>query len=166
MGTDRRTRLCLILPAAFVAICLFAPAIFAEQKIDLWERQTVYIPVYSHIYYGDRQLPFNLSVNLSLRNTDPTHPITIASVDYYRSNGVLIKKYLDKPQVLEPMGSSYLYIKQSDLSGDWGANFIVNWTSEKPVNEPIIEAIMYGALGTHTMTFVSRGKAIRGAPPK
>jgi hypothetical protein len=161
MARDRRVKWSVLLLTASAIICLLAPATQAEQQIPLWTGQTVYVPVYSHVYYGDRQLPFNLSVNLSLRNTDPVHSITFTSANYYESNGVLIRQYLMKPLIVKPMGSNYLYIKQSDLGGDWGANFVVEWTSKKPVNEPIIEAIMYGALGTHTMTFLSRGKAIR-----
>ena len=98
MVNERRKKMVATLLMALATFCLFAPATLAEQEISLWKGQTVYVPVYSHVYYGDRQLPFNLSVNLSLRNTDPTHPITIASVNYYKSNGILIKKYLDRPE--------------------------------------------------------------------
>ena len=50
---------------------------------------------------------------------------------------------------------------QSDTSGGWGANYIIKWESEKEVNEPIIESVTFGARGAHTISFISRGKAIK-----
>ena len=55
----------------------------ASEKVTLTKGQTVYVPVYSHILVGDRELPFAMSANLSVRNTDPANPITVVSVDYY-----------------------------------------------------------------------------------
>ena len=43
--------------------------------------QTIYVPAYSHIYSGNRERPFLLTVTLSIRNIDPTHKITIILAD-------------------------------------------------------------------------------------
>ena len=43
--------------------------------------QTIYFPAYSHIYSGNRERPFLLTVTLSIRNIDPTHKITIILAD-------------------------------------------------------------------------------------
>lgn len=59
--------------------------------------QTVYVPIYSHIYSGDREhIPFLLAATLSIRNTDPDQPITVTAIDYYDSDGKLLKKYLKR----------------------------------------------------------------------
>lgn len=58
------------------------------------------------------------------------------------------------------MNSTY-YIAKSDTSGGWGANYIIRWESETEVNEPIIESVTYGSRGTHSLSFVSRGKVIK-----
>ncbi len=125
--------------------------------------QTVYVPVYSHILVGGgkKKIPFDLSINLSIRNTDPQNAITIVRADYFDSDGNLVKPFIDKPVVLNPLASTYLYIARSDTSGGWGANYIIQWKSETEVNEPIIESVTYGSRGTHSLSFVSRGKVIK-----
>jgi hypothetical protein len=57
-------------------ICFSLPLpSFAEKKTPLTDGQTIYVPVYSHIYSGNREHPFLLAVTLSIRNIDPKHPI-------------------------------------------------------------------------------------------
>lgn len=123
--------------------------------------QTVYVPVYSHIYHGDGKHPFYLTATLSIRNTDPEHPITIVIADYYDSDGKLLKHYLEKPLKLNPLASTYIIIRESDKSGGVGANFVVRWESEGKISEPLIEAVMIGAKGQQGISFTSRGQAVR-----
>jgi hypothetical protein len=124
--------------------------------------QTVYVPVYSHIVVGEKRgIKFDLSVNLSIRNTDPKNPITIISADYYDSDGVVVKKFVTKPITIKPMASTYFFIAPSDKSGGWGANYLVEWKSKTKVNEPIIEGVTYGSRGNHSISFVSEGKVIK-----
>ena len=56
-----------------------APMVNAED-IKLSDGQTVYVPIYSHIYSGIKARPFDLAATLSIRNTDPTHAITLVAV--------------------------------------------------------------------------------------
>jgi hypothetical protein len=49
----------------------------AGADMRLFKGQTVYVPVYSHIYSGDREQPFYLAATLSIRNTDTKHAITL-----------------------------------------------------------------------------------------
>jgi len=123
--------------------------------------QTVYVPIYSHIYIGDREHPFLLAATLSIRNTDPDQPITVTVIDYYDSDGKLLKKYLQKNLTLNPMSSTRVVIKQSDKSGGSGANFIVKWESKDKVTEPVIESIMIGTQTQQGISFTSRGQIIR-----
>ncbi|HSO18374.1 MAG TPA: DUF3124 domain-containing protein, partial [Desulfosarcina sp.] len=55
---------------AVLAVLLVAVTTFgAEAEEDHPSRgQTLYIPVYSHIYSGDREKPVYLAVTLSIRN--------------------------------------------------------------------------------------------------
>lgn len=123
--------------------------------------QTVYVPVYSHIYSGDREHPFDLTATLSIRNTDPKRTITILTVDYYDSKGKLLKKYLEGPVNLNPLATTRYIIKESDKSGGSGANFMVKWKSDIKVNAPIIESIMIGTKTQQGISFISRGRAIQ-----
>ena len=47
--------------------------------------QTVYVPVYSEIFDSDQNRAFQLTVTLSLRNTDRSQPIVIDTLNYYNS---------------------------------------------------------------------------------
>ena len=135
----------------------------AESQVPLWKSQTIYVPIYSHIYLTDkRKIKLDLSVTLSIRNTDAGKPITFHTVDYFNSEGTLVKKFITKPHTLQPMSSSYFTIEESDTSGGWGANFILEWKSDDKITEPVIEAIHSGARGTHSYIFDTQGKVIKG----
>ena len=127
---------------------------------ELSTGQVVYVPIYSHIYSGDREHPFYLAATLSIRNTDPKHAITILSVDYYDSKGKKLRSYLDKPIKLGPLASTRYVIKESDKSGGSGANFIVQWQSGTKVNAPVIESVMIGTKTQQGISFISPGRVI------
>ncbi len=122
--------------------------------------QSVYVPVYSHIYSGNRERPFDLAVTLSIRNTDLNESITLAAVDYYASDGKLVKHYLQSSQRLGPMASTRYVVEESDTSGGSGANFVVKWSAETPVNQPVIESVMIGTQSQQGISFTSRGQII------
>ena len=133
----------------------------AASEIIISRGQTVYTPVYSHIYSGDAEHPFYLAATLSIRNTDPKYVITILAVDYYDSRGKLLRRYLEAPVNLNPLATIRYIIKESDKSGGSGANFIVKWKSDMEVNAPIIESIMIGTKTQQGISFISRGRALR-----
>ncbi|WP_231715660.1 DUF3124 domain-containing protein [Desulfosarcina widdelii] len=145
----------------FLYICFFLPLpLFAVEKTLLTDRQTIYVPAYSHIYSGNRERPFLLAVTLSIRNIDPKYPIIITVVDYYETQGKRLKKYLTEPKILKPMESLRYIIPERDKSGGSGANFIVEWKSDKPVNTPIVESVMIGTQNQQGVSFTSRGRKI------
>ncbi|AOY60578.1 MULTISPECIES: DUF3124 domain-containing protein [Desulfococcus] len=164
MTVTQRRRPVPLLPTTIFLLFLFAAPIGSEE-IQFSRGQALYIPVYSHIFIGNREMSFNLSANLSIRNTDPDQSLTITSVRYYDSDGKLVKEYLADPKPLKPMGSAYFFIPASDTSGGWGANFIVTWSSRIAVNTPIIECVMTGIKGSHSLSFITRGKPIRENTP-
>ncbi len=133
----------------------------ASSEINLSRGQTVYVPIYSHIYCGDRERPFDLAATLSIRNTDPANSITVIAVKYYATDGRLIKHFLDKPVQLKALASTRYVIKETDRAGGSGANFIVKWTSENAVNDPIIESVMIGTGSQQGISFTSRGQVIK-----
>ncbi len=133
----------------------------AGEDIRLVSGQTVYVPIYTHIYSGLKGRPFDLAATLSIRNTDPKQSITIVSVEFYDTEGKLIQKYIDAPLPLGVLASTRYVIKEGEKkSGGSGANFMVTWKSETAVNPPIIEAIMIGAKSGQGISFVSRGQVI------
>ena len=127
--------------------------------------QTLYVPVYSHIYYGGTgyggKRQFFLAVTVSLRNTDPQQAITITSARYYDTEGQLLQEYLTQPLRLGPLVSTSIFIEQQDVRGGSGANFIVEWQAETPVPMPLIEAVMIGTAGTQGLAFTSPSRVLQ-----
>lgn len=132
----------------------------ADENAGLSDGQTIYVPAYSHIYSGNSERPFLLTVTLSIRNIDPVNQIQITAVDYYETQGKLLKKNIDKPVILKQMESLRYIIPEKDRSGGSGANFIVKWKSDKLVNPPIVESIMIGTQLQQGVSFTSRGRVI------
>ncbi len=151
----------LIIMSIIIAIAVLCRQVQAESEIRLSKGQTIYVPIYSHIYTGDRETPFYLAATLSVRNIDLKYPITLLSADYYDSDGKLIKKYIEEPVQINPLSSTQYVIKESDKTGGSGANFIVRWKSANEVNPPIIESVMIGTRMQQGISFTSRGQVIR-----
>jgi hypothetical protein len=127
--------------------------------IEIIDGQTVYVPVYSHIY-ADGGKPHLLETTLSIRNLDPNRAISIKSVQYFDTKGSLIKEYLEGGARLGPMETKEFLIEKRDIRGGSGANFIVIWDAEEPVYEPLIEAIMVGFSRDKSISFTSPGRAL------
>ncbi|MEG4459273.1 DUF3124 domain-containing protein [Microcoleus sp. N9_A1] len=124
--------------------------------------QTVYVPIYSHIYhYNSQDNVMNLSATLSIRNTDLTNSIIITSVRYYDTDGKLIRQDIKSPVELKPLASTDFFIAAEDTSGGSGANFIVEWVAEKTVYEPVIEAVMISTSSSQGISFVSPAKVLK-----
>lgn len=135
--------------------------LLAGTNQGLSEGQSVYVPAYTHIYVGNQGKPFLLTVTLSIRNIDPEYPIVITRVDYYETQGTLVKEYLDKPVTLKPLESLRYVIPEKEEAGGSGANFIVNWKADSPVNPPIVESVNIGTRTQQGISFTSRGTVIQ-----
>lgn len=122
--------------------------------------QTIYVPIYSHIYYESRQKSFNLAATLSIRNTDLTDSIVVTSARYYNSNGKLLRQYIERPIQLDALASTDFVVDRDDTSGGSGANFIVEWVAQSEVSAPIVEAVMIGSALQQGISWISPGKVI------
>jgi hypothetical protein len=118
--------------------------------------RAVYVPAYSHIY-SKGGVAVLLETTLSVRNTDPEHPIRIDRVRYFDGEGNPIRELAEEPLVLRSMQTVSFLVEQRDTAGGSGANFVVEWSAQKQINRPIIEAIMIGDEG---LSFKSRGEPI------
>jgi hypothetical protein len=146
-------------------LVVITPPETAQAELRMSQGQTIYVPVYSHIYSGDRERPVYLAVTVSIRNTDPDQSIRVLSVDYFDSKGRRLQRYLDNPITLAPMATTRFVVKESDKTGGSGANFIVRWQSSAPVNPPLTESIMISTASQLGISFVSRGVPIDEAKP-
>lgn len=132
--------------------------------------QTVYLPVYSHIWHGEVRgdgSPERLLVStlVSIRNTDPKQPITLTLADYYDTDGKLIRRYAEQPRQIGPLGTIEYFINLTDTSGGSGANFLIGWTAATPVSQPVVEGVHAYFRGTQSLGFITSGRVIAEGPP-
>ncbi len=153
---NRYALLCLALAAMLFA----ALPLHANDTSQLADQQEIYVPAYSHIYIGNDERPFLLTVTLSIRNVDPQKSMRVMTVDYYETQGKLLKKFLTAPVTLGPLESVRYIIPEKEKVGGSGANFIVKWESDALMNPPIVESIMIGAASGQGISFSSRGQVI------
>ncbi len=121
----------------------------------------VYVPVYSSIYYRDSTKVYNLTVTLGIRNTDTANDIFIKEINYNNSQGASVRKFLNKPIRVKPLETFDLVIAEDDTTGGIGANFIVKWVSQSPVQSPVIEAVMISIRQGVGLSFVETGRVIK-----
>jgi hypothetical protein len=159
--TDNQVNRMMICCLLMWILSVFSTPIANAEDIRLSDGQTVYVPIYSHIYSGIKARPFDLAATLSIRNTDPKHSITLVAVTYYDSDGKLVKEYLEEPEKMTALMSTRYIIMEGDKSGGSGANFIVKWKAAQKVNPPIIEGVMIGTHSGQGISFVSRGQIIK-----
>ena len=126
--------------------------------------QLLYVPVYSEVPYGDKNLTLNLTATLSLRNPDLKNAITLKRVDYYGSNGMLVRSYLKQPETLRPMASTEYIVRESDRSGGISASFLVEWDSQVAVSRPLVEAIMVNSTYNQGIAFNSPARILSEKP--
>lgn len=145
-----------MMPCLLLAALLSAAPALAERVAG----QSVYVPAYAHIYYASKNKPFYLTITLSVRNTDPAKGISVEAVDYFDTEGKLIRHFLTQPAKLGALGTAEYVIYEKETSGGSGANFVVRWKADGPVSPPIVEAVMIGTSSGQGISFTSRGEAI------
>ena len=130
---------------------------FSAKKVH---GQVLYLPVYSNIPNPEMGEKYDMSEFLAIHNTDFNNVIKITKVLFFDNDGKLISSFLKNDTILNSLGTVTYYIPTSDQSGA-GANFIVEWTSQSLVTEPLIESVMVGFTSGQGVSFISQGRIIR-----
>ena len=131
-------------------------AVRDAEAVQLTSKHLVYVPAYSHVYY-EGGAPCLMEITLSVRNIDPAESIYLDSVQYFDTTGTLVKTHLDQLIQLKPLQTIEFLVERRDTSGGSGANFLVEWLSETPVNAPLIEAVMVGTVGAKGFSLARTG---------
>ena len=121
--------------------------------------QVLYLPIYSNIPYLEKR-NYDLSAFLAVHNTDLKHQIKITKVMLFNTDGRVVKDFISEDRLLKPFATEIFEVPKKDQSGT-GANFLVEWMADQPVNEPLIESIMKDLSGNIGLAFLSLGKVIR-----
>ncbi|GJD97937.1 DUF3124 domain-containing protein [Methylobacterium iners] len=117
-----------------------------------------YVPAYSSIAAGGGATRIDLTVTLSIRNMSQAAPVRIERVDYYGTDGALVRAYLDSPRTLAGLGTLEIVIADKDVQGGTGAKFLVDWSASDGASPPIAEAVMIGFYGAQGFSFTSSGR--------
>ena len=133
----------------------------ADQLPGLEIHQDIYVPAYSDIYYETETKKTFLTVILSLRNTSFQDTLYFDRIEYYDSNGKLLRKYITKVLMLRPLESMEYIVRADEKKGGPGANFIVSYMAKANCkNPPLVETVMMGNLDNYRFAFTSRGVEI------
>ena len=127
--------------------------------------QSLYLPVYSHILHGEaggkgESAKMLVSVMVSIRNTDSARPMRVTSAVYFDTDGKRIKEYVTAPRTVAPMGTLEIFIPRSDDKGGSGANFVIAWKSDAPINPPLVEALHANLPAGRSIVFVTVARPI------
>jgi hypothetical protein len=145
---------------------LFQASLAEASPINAQVRRTVYVPAYSTIRIMSGRSRVDLATTLSIHNTSRDKALVLERVDYHNSDGGLIQAYLDEPVALKPLGTIEMFVAGNDRRAGMGANFVVDWTADAPITEPVVEAVMIGTQGNATYSFISQGRPTRIVQPE
>lgn len=129
-------------------------------KSDIHYNNIIYVPIYSDIYFDDANQKNLLAATLSIRNTSYTDSLFVSKIDYFNTDGELVKSYIDNPISLRPMASVNYVVATQDDTGGAGANFIVALSSKSTNLSPLVQAIMVGKNGNKGFAFLTDGYSI------
>jgi hypothetical protein len=123
--------------------------------------QLLYLPVYSNVPYQIDTLLFDKSAFVAIHNTDFSSRITLTKVLYFNQDGKLVDNFLKEGNIfIDPLATKDFYIPYADQSRT-GANFLIEWSSDSLVNEPLIEAVTLSLKPNSTLAVLSQGKIMR-----
>jgi len=133
----------------------------ADEARLLLKGQTLYLPIYSHMLYGNlgksgQASYVLLSALVSIRNTDSRRPLRVLSAKYYDTHGKLLGERVSAPVLLPPLGTLELFVELNDASGGSGANFVVKWEADSPVNPPLVDALHANMDGGKAVIFMTQ----------
>lgn len=124
-------------------------------------QDVIYVPIYSDIYVDKQNQKALLAATLSIRNTSFQDSLFISKIDYFNTDGNLVRSYIENPISLLPMGTINYVIEKEDDTGGPGANFIVEISAKNKEVRPLIQAIMIGKSGNKGFAFSTDGYSIK-----
>ncbi len=155
----RRRQLALRRAAAVAAFQLVVGVAHATEPA-LSDGQTVYVPVYSEVLFGDRSGSILVRASVFVRNTDPNQAITVLSSEYRDTKGKLTKSFVDAPVAVAPLATLRFDIPEYDTTGRKAPSMLVRWKAERRVNAPLVQAVMISAFEHQGISFVTEGRPI------
>ncbi|HEX5231498.1 MAG TPA: DUF3124 domain-containing protein [Bradyrhizobium sp.] len=139
----------------------FSDSLTAMPSENLGVSGAFYVPVYSSVSMSQGKLRADFSVTLSIHNASETRPLVLRRIAYFDTGGKLVESYLREPVALKPFSTIEVFVPVTDVRGGTGANFVVDWAASGEIAEPVVEALMFGGLGSGHYAFVSQGRPVK-----
>jgi Protein of unknown function (DUF3124) len=139
----------------------FSGSLTAMPSENLGVSGAFYIPVYSSVAMSQGKLRADFSVTLSIHNASETRPLVLRRVAYFDTGGKMVENYLKTPVALKPFSTVEVFVPATDVRGGTGANFVIDWAATGEIAEPVVEALMFGGIGSGHYAFVSQGRPIK-----
>lgn len=146
--------------------CAIAMPALAQEARPLSKGESLYLPIYSHMLYGNVDKKgwapkALLSAMVSVRNTDAKRSLKLVSARYYDTQGTFLREYLVAPVSIVPFGTHELLVDLHDTSGGSGANFLLRWEADAAMNPPLVEAIHANMDGGKAVIFTTRALPVQ-----
>ena len=147
---------------SFLAVFLPSTVAFAQEARPLAKGQTLYLPIYSHMLYGNLGKSGKASTRIAVdpgQHSQYRHQALDAGA---RLPGISILQAncsanaCRRPTVVPPLGTLELFVELNDASGGSGANFIIKWDAEQPVNPPLVESLHVNMDGGKAVIFMTQ----------
>ena len=145
----------------FFALFSASTATIAQEMRPLTKGQTLYLPIYSHMLYGNigksgKASNAMLSALVSIRNTDGKRPLRIQSARYFDTHGKMLSERVPSPITIQPYGTLEIFIDLNDSAGGSGANFVIRWEADQPINPPLVESLHANMDGGKAVIFMTQ----------
>lgn len=124
-------------------------------------KDIIYVPIYSDIYIDTKTQKSLLAATLSIRNTSFTDSLFVSKINYFNTDGTLVRSYLDKAISLPPMATINYVVEKEDDTGGTGANFVIELSANSEDIKPIVQAIMVEYSGNKGFAFSTDGYSIK-----
>lgn len=133
----------------------------AQESRPQVKAQTLYLPIYSHMLYGNlgksgKASFVLLSALVSIRNTDARRPLRVLSARYFDTQGKLLGERVPTPVSVPPLGTLELFVELNDASGGSGANFVIKWDADQPLSPPLVESLHANMDGGKAVIFMTQ----------
>jgi hypothetical protein len=139
----------------------FSGSLTAMPSENLGVSGAFYVPVYSSVSISQGKVRADFSVTLSIHNASETRPLVLRRIAYFDTNGKMVENYLKAPVALKPFSTVEVFVPTTDVRGGTGANFVVDWAATGEIAEPVVEALMFGGLGSGHYAFISQGRPLK-----
>ncbi len=139
----------------------FSGSLTAMPSENLSVSGSFYIPVYSSVSISQGKTRADFSVTLSIHNASETRPLVLRRIAYFDTGGKMVESYLKDAVALKPFSTIEVFVPTTDVRGGTGANFVVDWAAAGEIAEPVVEALMFGGLGSGHYAFISQGRPVK-----